>query len=119
MCLHADGAHGRSMLILLEGLIALLVALVELLGLPNALGADLQGRFWTFVDGANDHFELLGIALWFNNAQMLKLFRMGFVWLFHIVQMVQLQFHHVRFVSFKETKAKKLLGGGTDRVSFF
>jgi len=46
-----------------SGLIALLVALVELLGLPNALGADLQGRFWTFVDAANDHFELLGIVV--------------------------------------------------------
>ena len=44
------------------GAIALLVALVELLSLPNSLGAHLTGRFWSLVEVANDHFELLGIA---------------------------------------------------------
>lgn len=45
-----------------SGAIALLVALVELLSLPNSLGAHLTGRFWSLVEAANDHFELLGIA---------------------------------------------------------
>lgn len=42
------------------GSVALLVGLVELLGIPGALGA--RGGFWSLVDGVNDHFELLGIA---------------------------------------------------------
>ena len=44
----------------MPGSVALLVSLVELLGIPSALGA--RGRFWSLVDGANDHFELLGIV---------------------------------------------------------
>lgn len=47
-----------------SGGIALFVALVELLSLPNALGAQLQGPFWSAVDAANDHFEFLGIVSW-------------------------------------------------------
>lgn len=46
-----------------SGAIALLVALVELLSLPNSLGAHLTGRFWSLVEAANDHFELLGIVV--------------------------------------------------------
>ena len=46
------------------GTIALLVALLELLSLPNALGAHWTGGFWSAIEAANDHFEMLGIVTW-------------------------------------------------------
>ncbi|CAE7265587.1 hoxN [Symbiodinium natans] len=45
-----------------SGLVALLVGLLELLGLLGSQ-ARLHGWFWEAVQSANDHFELLGLAV--------------------------------------------------------